>query len=195
MDPLKLVTLIQDRPFIKNQLILSLRICKFRNLYLFHDNYKQPTANKTGQQGRDFSFMSKMLFRTAMGPSRQSSSSEQADLSDFVLLLCQTDCQREMTKVVKIQATPFFLPPFRIKPHGSSLLHEVALVEIASILIAVVDNVVVQSDNSFDSLHRVFVVVEKWTPQNTAAQDTKGILNNSPGSRDSEILKTVVGQQ
>ena len=139
--------------------------------------------------------MSKMLFRTAMGPSRQSSSSEQADLSDFVLLLCQTDCQREMTKVVKIQATPFFLPPSRIKPHGSSLLHEVALVEIASILIAVVDNVIVQSDNSFDSLHRVFVVVEKWTPQNTAAQDTKGILNNSPGSRDSETLKTVVGQQ
>ena len=94
MDPLKLVTLIQDRPFIKNQLILSLRICKFRNLYLFHDNYKQPTANKTGQQGRDFSFMSKMLYRTAMGPSCQSSSSEQADLSDFVLPLSQTDCQR-----------------------------------------------------------------------------------------------------
>ena len=110
---------------------------------------------------------------------------------------CSRPIAREMTKVVKIQATTFFLPPSGIKPHGSSISHELALVEIASILIAVGDYVVVQSDSGFDSLHRVFVVLEKWTPQNaeSAAQDAKRILHNSPGSRDSEIFKAVVGQQ
>ena len=166
---------------------------KFRNLYLFHENfYKQLTANTKRANKEDTSHSwAKCPFKLPWG--QVVSHHHQSKLISLISCsLCPRPIARELTKVVKIQSTTFIFPSTRIKTVLSSFPNELAWVQIASILIAVGDDVVVKSDCSFDCLHRVFVVLKNGTPQNTesAAQDTKGIFHNAPRSWDSEILKT-----